>query len=89
MRRSAIPRRKAGYTSADLDGEFMLYSRGEGKALYLNETASLVWKLCDGRRTVDEIDSLLKDAYPDASELSGDLDAAFGILVAQGAVEIL
>jgi hypothetical protein len=88
MQRSAIPTRRPGYESADLDGEFMLYNTGEAKALYLNETASLIWKLCDGQRTVEAIESLLRDAYPEAAELSRDVDAAFDTLLEQGAVEI-
>jgi hypothetical protein len=85
---TAIPRQKAGYESADLDGEFMLYHSAEAKALYLNETASLIWKLCDGQRTVASIRGLLHDAYPDAADLPREVDDAFQVLVREGVVEI-
>lgn len=85
---SAIPMQKPGYQSADLDGEFMLYDSAEAKALYLNETASLIWQLCDGQRSLDSIRSLLRDAYPDARELPEEVDAAFQLLVREGAVEL-
>lgn len=88
MDRSAIPRQKSGYESADLDGEFMLYHSAEAKALYFNETASLIWKLCDGQRSVETIEGLLRGAYPEAHELPQDVDAAFRILIENGAVEI-
>lgn len=87
MDRSAIPRQKTGYEAADLDGEFMLYHTAEGKALYLNETASLIWKLCDGQRTVETIEGLLCGAYPEARDLPQDVDAAFRTLIEQGVVE--
>ena len=88
MHPTAIPRQKAGYEAADLDGEFMLYHSAEAKALYLNETASLIWKLCDGERSVESIRGLLRDAYPDAHELPAQVDEAFQVLVREGAVEI-
>ncbi|MGD9765894.1 MAG: PqqD family protein [Candidatus Binatia bacterium] len=82
------PRHKSGYESADLDGEFMLYHSAEAKALYLNETASLIWKLCDGQRSIEAIESILRDAYPEAPELRQDLDEVFRVLLEQGVVEV-
>jgi hypothetical protein len=66
----------------------MLYRSGDRKAFYLNDTASMVWRLCDGRRTVAAIEGLLRDAYPEARELSADLDAALSLFIGNGAVEI-
>jgi hypothetical protein len=36
-------------------------------AIYLNETATVIWKLCDGTRSVKEIIDLLVEAFPDAA----------------------
>ncbi len=88
MDRSAIPRTRSDYKLEELEGESMLYHNGQGKVLYLNETASMLWKLCDGQRSVAAIEDLLRDAYPEASELSADVDTAFAMFVAHGAVEI-
>jgi hypothetical protein len=88
MDRAATPRQKAGYETADLDGEFMIYHSGEGRAVYLNETASLVWKLCDGTRSLAAIEALLGDAYPDAEGLSTDVDDAIRVLLEHGVLEI-
>ena len=88
MNRNGSPRQKAGYEFNDLDGECMVYSFAEAKALYLNETASLIWKLCDGRRTVGAIEDLLREAYPDASQLRDDVDAAFQVFLEQGVMEL-
>lgn len=62
----------------------MVYHPDEGRALYLNETASLVWRLCDGERSVADIEALLRDAFPDATELPADVDVAIGFLVDHG-----
>ena len=88
MDRSAIPRPKGEYKLVELEGESMLYHSAEGKALYLNETASVLWKLCDGQRNVATIEDLLKGAYPEAPELAEDVDAAFNLLIGHGALEI-
>lgn len=88
MNRSAIPRPKPGYELAELEGECMLYNGAHAKALYLNETASMIWKLCDGQRSVETIEGLLGDAYPDAPELRHDVAAAFRQLIEHGAVEL-
>jgi hypothetical protein len=36
--------------------------------VHLNETAALVWELCNGTRTVGQIEDLLREAYPEAHE---------------------
>ena len=42
--------------------------------MHLNRTAALIWYLCDGRRTVEQILGLLRDAYPEArSEIDADV----------------
>jgi hypothetical protein len=88
MDRSAIPRPRTDYELEELEGEAMLYHPGQAKVLYLNDTASMLWKLCDGQRRVAEIEDLLCDAYPDAPELAGDVEAAFALFIGHGAIEI-
>jgi hypothetical protein len=57
------------------------------KAIHLNETATVIWKLCDGSRTVQEIIDLLKKEYP-GSELAvaTDVREAIELLVSEGAL---
>ena len=86
--RQVIPRPRPGYKLAELEGESMLYHGAEGKALYLNETASMIWRLCDGTRSVGAIEGLIGDAYPDAPQLSADIDDAMRLLIEHGAVDI-
>jgi pyrroloquinoline quinone biosynthesis protein D len=49
----------------EMDGGALLYKFGEAQALSLNETALLIWKLCDGSRTADDIVGFLSGHYPD------------------------
>jgi hypothetical protein len=66
-----------------LEGEIVLYSSGMSKAFYLNESASLVWKLIDGKRSIAELTSLLGDAYPEVPDLKNDVLGVVEILRVQ------
>jgi hypothetical protein len=49
-----------------LDGECLAYHPQHARAIYLNPSAALVWGLCDGVRSADEICRMVRDGYPDA-----------------------
>ena len=57
-----IPRRS--YRLANTDGEGLLYNQQTMALVHLNESATVIWQLCDGRRTVEEIVDILRSAYP-------------------------
>jgi hypothetical protein len=52
----------------DTGDEVLVHRTGRSDVYYLNGTAALVWRLCDGQRTLSEIVALLSDAYPDDAE---------------------
>ena len=55
----------------------------------MSETASLVWRLCDGKRTVGDIVEQLKEAYPEASDqLENDVEETLKTFAEHGAVKI-
>ncbi len=56
------------------------------KTLYLNETASLVWNLCNGERTSDEICAILREAFPDASDVDADVESTLESLLHSRAI---
>ena len=60
MNLDSKPRRKTDYRLEQLDGEMVLYHPSETKILYFNQTASLIWQLCDGERTVRRDDPFVK-----------------------------
>ena len=60
---------------------FVIYDKSGEKVHHLNPTAAVIFAVCDGKRTVDDIQSLLKDAYkiekvPDLAPFFGDLEEA-------------
>ena len=62
------PTRNQDYRLEKMDNELLLFNPKTTNILYLNETASLIWQLCDGQRTVNEMVSLLKETFPEVSE---------------------
>jgi hypothetical protein len=67
MALSDIPQRQADYRLEQFEDELILFHPNQAKILYCNPTASLIWRLCDGRRTTAEIISLLRAAFPEAA----------------------
>jgi hypothetical protein len=61
------PKRRDDVRSEDVQHETVLYDPTRGQAVYLNETAAVVWKLCDGSRTVAEMADLLTREMGDSS----------------------
>ena len=61
------PKRRSDVRSEDVQHETVLYDPTRGQAVYLNETAAVVWKLCDGTRTVAEMAELLAKEMGDTS----------------------
>jgi hypothetical protein len=83
------PIRRADYRLEQLDDELLLYHPSETKILYLNQSASLVWGLCDGEHSVAEIVQLLNRAYPEAAaSIPDDVHAALVEFLQAGCIEL-
>lgn len=63
-----IPLVAGDYRLEEFDGELLLYHPASTRTVHLNDTASLVWNLCDGKRTIREIATVISDAYAESSE---------------------
>lgn len=48
---------------SEVGGNISLYDSATEEVLVLNETASDVWRLCDGSQTLDEVVKLLARSY--------------------------
>jgi hypothetical protein len=71
---SGIPVPRAGVRFEELDGEAVVYDRSGKRASYLNDTATVIWKLCNGTNTVPEIAAMLAKEYPeDAAGVESDV----------------
>ena len=75
------------FTLEELDNELLLYHPTKTTTVYMNETASIIWRLCDGERTVAEIIELVKDSYPEAgSSVESDIEATLERFREHGAI---
>src|SRR5262249_58024005 len=85
---TAVPRR-CEVETFDGDGETLVYSAARDEASTLNRTATEIWLLCDGVRTVRAIAGALADRYGvDTALLLPEVASACGGLVAQGLVHV-
>lgn len=89
MRLDKKPVQKPGYQLETIDNELLLYHPAETKVMYCNESASLIWQLCDGQHTVQEIIDLLIEAYPTAAgDIANDVQETVQQFLDHGAIEL-
>ncbi|MCY6380227.1 PqqD family protein [Hoeflea prorocentri] len=52
---------------------FVIYDEPNGKVHYLNPTAAIIYSLCNGKKTVADIQSFIRSAYEtdEKTELDG------------------
>ena len=62
------PIRNASCHMEELDDEVLLYNPANNKTLYINKSAVVIWQLCNGEQSVEEIISMIQDAYPGSEE---------------------
>jgi hypothetical protein len=90
LRRSSRPRVNSAYRLETLDHEQLLYDPQQARVLACNETASLIWRLSDGQRTIEEIIALLAEAFPEAADtIAGDVEATLEEFARHGAIELV
>jgi pyrroloquinoline quinone biosynthesis protein D len=89
MTTDPVPSPRGRHVIEEIDHESLIYRRPTKAAIYLNETATVIWKLCDGTRTVQEIIAILADTFPDAAEdVRADVRQTIDELVGAGALEL-
>lgn len=63
---------------------YVIYDEPRERVHYLNPTAAVIYTVCDGTRTVDDIQALLRDAYD--LDTPVELDEVFASLEEAGLV---
>jgi hypothetical protein len=90
MTPDSVLKQADGLFVEEIDGENLLYRVGLHKAIHLNGTATAIFKLCDGSRSVQEIAALLKSEYPDSeAKVEADVLEAARLLVREGVLELI
>jgi len=82
------PKQCDGFLIEEIDGELVLFHPGKNIIIHANETAALVWQMCDGLNTIDQIVSILSSAYPEArAQIQRDVPETIQKLRRQGALD--
>jgi pyrroloquinoline quinone biosynthesis protein D len=85
---ATIPRRRTVEAFAS-DGESLLYSAARDEASALNRTATEIWELCDGTKTIGAIAQALGQRYGvDEAHLLPDVAAAVAALRSRGLLDV-
>ena len=75
------------FTTETFEEEVLLYAVSTGKGVYLNRTAGLVLEMCAAGHSVDEIITLLEDAFPEQKDdIRRDVETAVEALLEHGAL---
>ncbi len=83
-----FPKQCEGFVIEQLDGEVVLLHPVRNILIHSNQTGALIWQLCDGTRTVEEISDILSAAYPEAgARIAQDVPDTIRKLRAQGALD--
>lgn len=71
----------------DMDGEILLYRPSTHKTTHLNGSAALIWKLCDGTRTVEDVVECLGAEFPnEKSTIAQEVQETIDLLIRDGAL---
>ena len=85
---NSLPQRK-DLQEEQVGEELVLYHHASRKSVYLNESGAVVWKLCDGQRTVQQIIDLLAESYPDAkADMAADVWESINNLRREGVLQL-
>ncbi len=83
------PHRVSGITEYEVEDELVLYDPRNDHAHVLNATAAVVWWMCDGEHSVDQIVAELADLYDtESSRIAGDVSTVLKDLASSGLITL-
>ena len=85
----AHPQQRPDILQATLDDKILVYDPDGMTAVALNETASVIWQLCNGDRNIAEIVEILQQAYPEAAAtMAREVDEGLLALLSHGVIRL-
>jgi hypothetical protein len=83
-----IPRHVADFKMQIMDGEAVIFHPASKTVVHASPSAALIWELCDGQRSLEQIVELLAGEYPEArAEIELDVPQTLEIFASAGVVE--
>ncbi len=68
MKNNQIPVQNPNYVLDRQENEYQLLDIDQQTSIFINDSASLIWQLCNGEQTVSQIKAMIKDSYPDMAD---------------------
>ena len=82
-----IPFKNDEFQLPEIDGEQVLYNAGLPDVVYLNEASAMIWSLCDGIRSGQEVIEMIEGCYPDQiTTIKNDVETIIGEFENIGAI---
>ena len=80
------PVRKPDITVKQVGSEVIVFGRADKEIHVLNATAKLIWDLCDGKHTVEEIEASIRSRFsvPPESNLTEDIQKTLRVFDQKG-----
>lgn len=86
---AAVPRQCQDVLESRVGDELMLQLKGSEQGFWLNDFGRLIWELCDGTRTIDQIENELAAKFADPNgDLHSDLRSTIDHLRQVGVLEV-
>jgi hypothetical protein len=86
-RMQRTPSQVTGYRIEEMDGELLLFHPESTATVYMNQTAALVWQLCDGERPIQDIVDILNEGFAETGQdLKSDIRKALESFKSHGAL---
>ena len=86
MEISEVPKISAEIVYRELEGEVIAHNTSRKTYHSLNGTASMIFLLCDGKRTVDDIRNSVLERYSGGSETENQIANALSDMAALGLI---
>ena len=84
------PRTLKDFQLEEIDGEVLLYSPKATRSIYMNPSASLIWHLCTGEFTTQEIIESLQEQFPENAEnIAEDVTSTIRQFLESEAIELI
>lgn len=88
--RQKIPKTIDDFQLEEIDGELLLYSPKATQSIYLNPSASVIWQLCTGANTTQDIIDLLQQQFPESpAEIEKDVLTTIEQFAEQKAINLV
>lgn len=85
-----VARRNPEATVKELGAETLLYLPANRTVHVLNATAQIIWSLCDGEHTLEDMEQALREefAVPEGQDIRQDIESILERLSEKGLVSI-